>query len=292
MTHSGFKDLNHIEKYRIQKHFDAKADLYESSAVLQREVCERMLERLHLVKLQPQRIVDIGAGTGWGVQGLMKHYRSAQVIALDLSMAMLGRSKSKGGWLRKPGLICGDAESLAIANNSVDIVFSSLMLQWCDAKKVFAEFQRILKPGGMLMFSSFGPDTLKELRHSWKQVDDKIHVNTFVDMHDLGDALLTQGFAEPVMDMDLMKLTYQDAKSVMMDLKNIGANTPMKNESRGLITPRKFQRVLDAYESFRVEDVVPATYEVVYGHAWKAESSSSQQKTEPKEFSVSLDRFK
>ena len=97
MTHSGFKDLNHIEKYRIQKHFDAKADLYESSAVLQREVCERMLERLYLVKMQPQRIVDIGAGTGWGVQGLMKHYRSAQVIALDLSMAMLGQSKSKGG---------------------------------------------------------------------------------------------------------------------------------------------------------------------------------------------------
>ena len=292
MTHSGFKNLNHIEKYRIQKHFDAKADLYESSAVLQREVSERMLERLHLVKLQPERVLDVGAGTGWGVQGLMKHYRSAQVIALDLSMAMLNRSKVKGGWLRKPGLICGDAESLAIADNSVDIIFSSLMLQWCDAGKVFSEFHRILKPGGMLMFSSFGPDTLKELRHSWKQVDDKIHVNEFVDMHDLGDALLAKGFAEPVMDMDIMTLTYTDAKSVMMDLKNIGANTPMKNESRGLITPRKFQRVLDAYEAFRVEDVVPATYEVVYGHAWKAESSSSQQKTETREFSVSLDQFK
>ena len=292
MTHSGFKNLNHIEKYRIQKHFDAKADLYESSAVLQREVSERMLERLHLVKLQPERVLDVGAGTGWGVQGLMKHYRSAQVIALDLSMAMLNRSKAKGGWLRKPGLICGDAESLAIADNSVDIIFSSLMLQWCDAEKVFSEFHRILKPGGMLMFSSFGPDTLKELRHSWKQVDDKIHVNEFVDMHDLGDALLAKGFAEPVMDMDIMTLTYTDAKSVMMDLKNIGANTPMKNESRGLITPRKFQRVLDAYEAFRVEDVVPATYEVVYGHAWKAESSSSQQKAEPGEFSVSFDQFK
>ena len=292
MTHSGFKNSNHIEKHRIQKHFDAKADFYESSAVLQREVCERMLERLHLIKLHPERIIDVGAGTGWGVQGLMKHYRSAQVMALDLSMAMLNRSKSKGGWLRKPGLICGDAECLAVADNSVDIVFSSLMLQWCDAEKVFAEFQRILKPGGMLMFSSFGPDTLKELRHSWKQVDDKIHVNEFVDMHDLGDGLLMSGFAEPVMDMDIMTLTYPDAKSVMMDLKNIGANTPVKNESRGLITPRKFQRVLDAYEAFRVEDVVPATYEVVYGHAWKADSSSSQQKTAPKEFSVSLDQFK
>jgi len=289
--HPGFKALNHIEKYRIQKHFDAKAECYESSAVLQREVCDRMLERLHLVKLQPEKIIDVGAGTGWGVQGLMKHYRSAQVLALDLSMAMLSRSKTKGGWLRKPSLICGDAESIAIADNSVDIIFSSLMLQWCDAEKVFAEFHRILKPGGMLMFSSFGPDTLKELRHSWKQVDNKIHVNSFVDMHDLGDALLMTGFAEPVMDIDLMTLTYENAKDVMLDLKNIGANTPMKNEHRGLITPRKFQRVLNAYETFRVEGVVPATYEVVYGHAWKAEASSTE-KLERKEFSVSFDKIK
>lgn len=288
--HSGFKALNHIEKYRIQKHFDAKADFYESSAVLQREVCDRMLERLHLVKMQPERIIDVGAGTGWGVQGLMRHYRSAQVIALDLSVAMLHKSKAKGSWLRKPKLICGDAESMAIADNSVDIIFSSLMLQWCDEKKVFAEFYRILKPGGLLMFSSFGPDTLKELRHSWKQVDDKIHVNDFVDMHDLGDALLMSGFAEPVMDMDIMTLTYQDAKSVMMDLKNIGANTPMKNSNHGLITPRKLQRVLDAYESFRVEGVVPATYEVVYGHAWKAEASS-QNKAKEKAFSIPLTDF-
>ena len=287
---SGFKTLHHFEKYRIQKHFDAKADFYESSAVLQKEVCERMLERLHLVKMQPQRILDVGAGTGWGVQGLMQHYRSAQVIALDLSPAMLKRSKSKGGWLRKPKLICSDAESMAVADNSVDIIFSSLMLQWCDAEKVFADFFRILKPGGLVMFSSFGPDTLKELRYSWQQVDDKVHVNDFVDMHELGDSLLTTGFAEPVMDMDIMTLTYKDAKNVMIDLKNIGANTPMKNADHGLITPRKFQRVLDAYEKFRVEDVVPATYEVVYGHAWKAESSA-QKKTE-KEVSFSLSEFK
>jgi malonyl-CoA O-methyltransferase len=289
--HPGFKALNHIEKYRIQKHFDAKAECYESSAVLQREVCDRMLERLHLVTLKPECVVDVGAGTGWGVQGLLKHYPSSRIIALDISSAMLKQSKQKGGWFRKPGLVCGDAESIPMADASVDIVFSSLMLQWCDAEKVFEEFHRILKPGGMLMFSTFGPDTLKELRYSWKQVDDKIHVNDFVDMHDLGDALLAKGFAEPVMDMDLMTLTYNDAKEVMMDLKNIGANTPMKNENRGLLTPRKFQRVLDAYESFRKEGVVPASYEIVYGHAWKSEKVASK-KIEPKEISVSLEKFK
>jgi malonyl-CoA O-methyltransferase len=291
MTHNtAFKALNPIEKYRIQKHFDAKAECYESSAVLQREVCDRMLERLQLVKLQPQRIVDVGAGTGWGVAGLMQHYRTAQVLALDISVPMLMRSKSKGGWLRKPKLICGDAEAIPLADNSVDIVFSSLMLQWCDAEKVFAEFQRILTPGGMLMFSSFGPDTLKELRYSWRQVDDKSHVNEFVDMHDLGDALLASGFAEPVMDMDVMTLTYKDAKSVMMDLKNIGANTPVENISRGLLTPRKLQRVLDAYEVFRTEGVVPATYEVVYGHAWKADVQM-QRKTQGEEIVIPLSQF-
>ncbi len=261
----------------IQKHFDAKADCYESSAVLQKEVCDRMLERLNLVTLKPLKILDAGAGTGWGVQGLMEKYSSANVIALDLSLSMLKQSKAKGGWFHKPSLLCADAEFLPIADNSVDLIFSSLMLQWCDAKKVFAEFKRILKPGGLLMFSSFGPDTLKELRYSWAQVDNNLHVNDFVDMHDLGDELLLSGFAEPVLDMDMITLTYSHAKEVMIDLKNIGANTLINNKSRGLITPRKFQRVIDAYEAFRVNDILPASFEIVYGHAWKAEESNKKE---------------
>jgi len=265
------------KKNRIQKHFDAKAGCYESSAVLQREVCDRMLERLELVTLKPQKILDAGAGTGWGVQGLMARYSSAHVIAMDLSLSMLKQSKAKGGWFRKPGLLCADAESLPIADASVDLVFSNLMLQWCDAKKVFAEFKRVLKPGGLLMFTSFGPDTLKELRYSWAQVDGDHHVNEFVDMHDLGDDLLSSGFAEPVLDMDMISLTYSDAKEVMIDLKNIGANTPMNNKHRGLVTPRKIQRVIDAYESFRVNDVLPASFEVVYGHAWKSEKIEKEK---------------
>jgi malonyl-CoA O-methyltransferase len=264
-------------KNRIQKHFDAKAECYESSAVLQREVCHRMLERLDLMTMKPQKILDAGAGTGWGVQGLMEKYSSAHIIALDLSLPMLKQSKEKGGWFRKPGLLCADAEFLPVADGSIDLIFSNLMLQWCDSKKVFAEFKRVLKPGGLLMFSSFGPDTLKELRYSWAQVDNDFHVNEFVDMHDLGDELLQSGFAEPVMDMDMLTLTYSHAKEVMTDLKNIGANTPMKNKQRGLVTPRKFKRVLDAYESFRNDDVLPASFEIVYGHAWKSENSTEEK---------------
>ncbi len=278
---------HHSEKHRIQKHFDSRASRYESSAILQREVCQRMLDRLQWLKLQPQTIVDVGTGTGWGIQGLMKYYRSARVMALDLSMPMLQQVRAKSGWFRKPGLICADAEALPLADESVDMIFSNLMLQWCHPETVFAEFKRILRPGGVLMFSTFGPDTLKELRHCWAQVDDAVHVNEFTDMHDLGDALLVSGFAEPVMDADLMTLTYQHAKDVMLDLKNIGANTPLGKQPRGLVTPRRLQNVLDAYETFRSENVLPASFEVVYGHAWKPEHAI--KKSNNSEIKVPLD---
>lgn len=279
------------EKLRIQRHFDAKAIRYESSAVLQRNVCEELLQRLDLTTLKPSVILDAGCGTGWGTQGLLKKYKKAKVISLDLSPGMLKQTKTKGGWLRKPELLCADAEDIPLADESVDLVYSNLMLQWCDHKKVFAEFKRILKPDGLLMFSTFGPDTLKELKYSWAQVDDYAHVNEFTDMHDLGDELIHAGLAEPVMDMDMMTLTYSDAMSVMADLKAIGANTTLNNHKaiaeRGLVTPSKLKRVVDAYEMFRINQQIPASYEVVYGHAWKTQQRA--KKIDQAEFSVSID---
>ncbi len=275
------------EKNRIQKHFDLKASSYETSAVLQMEVCNRMLQRLDYVSLQPQVILDAGAGTGKSVQDLMKRYKSAKMLALDLSPAMLRETRQKSGWWRKPSLVCADAEYLPLADASVDLVFSNLMLQWCQPEKVFAEFRRVLKPGGLLMFSTFGPDTLKELRSSWAVIDSDVHVNQFVDMHDLGDALLASGMSEPVMDVDMFTLTYADAKSVMTDLKRIGANTAVNKNNRGLLTPAKFQKVIDAYECHRSQGVLPASFEVVYGHAWKSDRVKTQKNKTEFEISVS-----
>lgn len=282
-------------KKRIRQHFGARAESYESSAILQREVCTRMLERLDWVKFEPEKVLDVGAGTGWGVQGLLQKYSSAKVMAMDLSMPMLQQVRKKNRWFHKPGLICGDAEALPLADQSIDLIFSSLMLQWCNPQIVFNEFLRVLKPGGLLMFATFGPDTLKELRHCWAQLDQAQHVNSFIDMHDLGDSLLHSGFAEPVMDMDMMNLTYQDARTVMTDLKAIGANTPMQGEYRGLLTPRKLQRVLDAYEGFRQQGVLPASFEVIYGHGWKPLFPAEKKlpnSTAAKEYRVSLDSLK
>jgi len=285
--------MSQTEKNRIQKHFDAKAICYESSAVLQRNVCNELLQRLDLTRLKPDVVLDVGCGTGWGTQDLLKKYKKAKIISLDLSPEMLKQTRSKGGWLRKPQLICADAEDIPLEDESVDLIFSSLMLQWCDYKKVFAEFKRILKPDGLLMFSSFGPDTLKELKQSWAQVDNHAHVNEFTDMHDLGDALIYAGLAEPVMDMDLLTLTYNDAMSVMKDLKAIGANTILKNQQKdmeqGLVTPGKLKRVVAHYEQFRKDDIIPASYEVVYGHAWKTKQRVT--KIEQTEFPVSFDKI-
>jgi len=291
--------MSQTEKSRIQKHFDAKALCYESSAVLQRNVCKELLQRLDLTSIKPSVILDVGCGTGWGTQDLLKKYKKAKVISLDLSPEMLKQTKSKGGWLRKPTLLCADAEEIPLEDESVDLIFSSLMLQWCDYKKVFAEFKRLLKPEGLLMFSTFGPDTLKELKKSWEQVDSHAHVNDFTDMHDLGDELIQAGLAEPVMDMDLLTLTYQDVMSVMVDLKSIGANTILKNQKKeaeqGLVTPGKLKKVISHYEQYRKEGLVPASYEVVYGHAWKTkprETKVSKEGRVSKEFSVSIEQIK
>lgn len=282
------------EKHRIQKHFDAKAMHYESSAVLQRNVCEELLSRLDLTSINPSVILDVGCGTGWGTQGLLNKYKKAKVISLDLSPEMLRQTKEKGSWLRKPKLICADAEEIPLQDESVDLVFSNLMLQWCDYKKVFAEFKRVLKSDGLLMFTTFGPDTLVELKRSWAEVDDYAHVNEFTDMHDLGDELVHTGLAEPVMDMDMITLTYSDVISVMSDLKAIGANTTLKNQKKpteqGLVTPGKLKRVINYYESYRANDVVPATYEVLYGHAWK--TKPRKKKIDQSEFSISLNEIK
>lgn len=291
--------MSQTEKHRIQKHFDAKAICYESSAVLQRNVCKELLHRLDLTSIKPSVILDVGCGTGWGTQDLLKKYKKAKVLSLDLSPEMLKQTKSKGGWLRKPTLICADAEDIPLEDESVDLIFSSLMLQWCDYRKVFAEFKRLLKPDGLLMFSTFGPDTLKELKKSWEQVDSHAHVNEFTDMHDLGDELIQAGLAEPVMDMDLLTLTYQDVMSVMVDLKSIGANTILKNQKKaaeqGLVTPGKLKKVISHYEQYRKEGVIPASYEVIYGHAWKTKQRQTKIPQEERmigEFSVSVEQIK
>lgn len=262
-----------IDKQLARLAFEKSADGYDEAAVLQREVADRMLERLDYIRFKPGLILDVGAGTGYCARQLAERYPQAGIACLDFALNMLRRARQLNGlWQRlrnRYTFINGDAEQLPLADGSVDLLISSLAIQWCnDLDKVFAEFRRVLAPGGMLMFTTFGPDTLKELRASWAAADGEVHVNQFFDMHDVGNALLRQGFAEPVMDTEHITMTYREVMTLMKDLKQIGAHNVTRGRHRRLTGKAHLKKMLTAYEAFRRDGVLPASYEVVYGHAW------------------------
>ena len=270
------------DKSMARRSFEAAAASYDQAAVLQREVGGRLLERLDFMRIEPSRILDLGTGTGQCLAGLFARFRSAEVIALDIARSMLLQARKRGRWLRRPRCVCGDAERLPFADSRFDLVFSNLTLQWCtDLEATFRELQRVLRPGGLLLFTTLGPDTLRELRDSWRSVDQYPHVNVFLDMHDVGDELLKARFSDPVMDVERLLLTYPDVWKLMRELKQLGAHNVAAGRARGLTGKAHMQRLVEAYEQFRTEGLLPASYEVVHGHAWATSN----------EISVPLDRI-
>ncbi|SCZ53323.1 malonyl-ACP O-methyltransferase BioC [Thiohalomonas denitrificans] len=273
-------DLPRPDKARIRESFERAVDSYDAAAVLQREVGERLLERLDPIRMEPQRILDVGAGTGWCSEALAQRYRKAQIVAMDLAHGMVCRTRGRFGplnrRLRGHRFACGDAEQLPFADARFDLVFSNLTLQWCDLERTFAEFRRVLRPGGLVMFSTFGPDTLKELRASWAEVDREVHVNEFLDMHHVGDAMVNARLADPVVDMELLTLTYESVPALMSDLKSLGAQTVRGGRRPTLTGKSRLKALSEAYERFRHEGRLHSTWEVVYGHAWAPDSVPQQ----------------
>ncbi|MEW5943054.1 MAG: malonyl-ACP O-methyltransferase BioC [Pseudomonadota bacterium] len=271
-----------IDKRLVRRSFERAAATYDRAAVLQRTVGERMAERLQYIRYEPQVILDAGSGTGYASRLLHGRYGKAQVVSLDIARSMLKAARDAGPWWRKlwpvtgrDAYVCGDIERLPLRAGSVDMIWSNLALQWCnDLDAAFAGMHRVLAPNGLLMFSTFGPDTLKELRQAFAGVDGHTHVSRFLDMHDIGDALVRAGFATPVMDVEHFTLTYGDARSLMRDLKALGAHNATSGRQRGLFGKGVWHRLERNYEALRRDGKLPATYEVVYGHAWKPEISS------------------
>jgi malonyl-CoA O-methyltransferase len=263
------------DKRAAHRAFDRAAPRYDAASALQQEVGRRLLEHLEGINITPRRIVDVGCGTGAHLAVLGRRYPGAQVIGVDFSAAMLARARTRAPWWRRvsggaPPLVQADAERLPLAAASSDFTFSNLTLHWCDPRAFFAEASRTMAAGGLLLFSTFGPDTLRELRAAFRAADDALHVHPFIDMHDLGDALVHAGFADPVMEMENLTVEYGDVAGVVRELRLTGAANSMRERRRGLMTPRRWKRMVAGYETQRRNGALPATCEVVYGHAWKA----------------------
>jgi malonyl-CoA O-methyltransferase len=249
--------------------FDRAAASYDEHAALQSEVGQRLLERLEYLRQEPTEVLDLGCGTGIASHALKRAYPRALVVGLDWSTGMLGRLQGRSRAGEPPRAVCADMQILPLAPRAFDLVFSNLALQWSpDMPAGLAEVRRVLRPGGMFVFTTFGPDTLGELRSSWAQVDRFPHVHEFPDMHDIGDMMVAAGFREPVMDMEMFTLEYRDVQSLMRDLKAIGAHNVAAARNAGLTGKGRLKKLVTAYEPFRRNGRLPASYEVVYGAAF------------------------
>ncbi len=285
---SGLFDTRHVRHA-----FGRAAASYEAHAVLQDEVQQRLQERLDDAALTPARVLDVGAGTGRGTAALRKRYPKAQVIALDMALPMLQAARRHRGWLRPFARVCAQAEALPFAEASVDLLHSSLCLQWSnDLDAAFDEFRRVLAPGGLLLFSTFGPETLQELRLAFAEVDDAPHVSRFLDIHQVGDALLAAGFRDPVLERDVFTLTYDDVQTLMRELRAIGATNADPARPRGLTGKARMRGVAAAYEGFREDGRLPATYEVVYALARAPEPGQPRRSRDGAVASFPIDRLR
>ncbi|NNF52184.1 MAG: methyltransferase domain-containing protein, partial [Gammaproteobacteria bacterium] len=244
-----------LETTEVRRAANAAASTYDEAAALQAEVRKRLLERLDYVKLEPDVVLDLGAATGGASRSLGERYGDAQIVAVDFADRMLRRIAERDLPAKAPGLLCADAVALPLASDSVDLIFCNLLLPWCNEPgRVLQECRRVLKPGGLFNFSALGPDTLYEMREAWSSVNGASHVHRFADMHDVGDAVVAAGFAEPVLDLEYITLCYRSVDGIMRELKACGAHNATAGRSRGLTGAGSLRLVESAYEKFRDAD--------------------------------------
>lgn len=267
-----------VDPRQVRRNFQRAASGYDAASFFSREINSRMLERLDYVKIDPLRLLDLGCGTGVSLNALSERYPKSQMIGVDASEAMLragGSGRSRLRWLlpflrgNKASSVAAEACALPFKAGSMGMIWSSLMLHWLDDPlKALREIHRVLDVGGLLMFSTLGPDTLKELRSCFS--DGYEHTQRFADMHDVGDMLLESGYSDPVMDAERLTLTYSSIDDLFRDLRQNGAGCAMSARRYGLMGRSAWRSVREEYEKLAADGRLPATFEVVYGHAWKA----------------------
>ena len=293
MNSSDPREVFGLDRRAVARAFDRASGSYDAAAELQQRVRLELLGRLEELQVSPRAVLDLGAGTGHGARALKRRYPGATVVAVDIATGMLEQARRQSRWLRRFERVRADAYALPFADGSFDLVFSNLMLQWCDdLDAVFAEIARVLKPGGLLSFSTFGPGTLAELRESWAAGDATNHVNHFFDAHALGSALMHAQLLEPVLDVDRMVVGYPDVMTLMRELKAIGAHNVTQGRPRGLTGRRRLAAMTQAYESLRREGRLPATWEVIHASAWGGEPRRSAAARFARETVISPDAIR
>ena len=261
-----------LDQTLIHRGFKRAAPRFDEHDFLHREIRERLLDRLDAIRIEPARILDLGAGTGGAGPGLAARFPDADVFAIDLTHAMLKASVVSNTPRRSR--ICADAARLPLPNASIDIIFSNLMLHHCpDPDAVLAEARRILIHPGLFIFTTFGPNTLIELGRAWATADRHSHISPFADMHNVGDALVRSGFTEPVIDSQILTITYENLDRMIADLRHAGTCNATEHRNRGLTGRHAGERLRAAYAALADADAkLPVTIEVIFGIAWAGES--------------------
>jgi malonyl-CoA O-methyltransferase len=269
--------MSTFDQRHIRRAFSRSAAGYDAAAALQHEVEKRLLESLDYFALRqgqdaadPKVVLDVGCGPAHAAAAMRKRWPKAQVVALDLALPMLREAKKQAGWWKPFQRVCADLRALPVAEASVDVLFCNLSLQWVDdLPAAFAGFRRVLKPGGLLVCSTFGPETLQELRDAFAQADDAPHVSLFPAIAQFGDALMLAGFRDPVLDRDRFTLTYDDLPALMRELRAMGATNALHHRRHTLTGRARFAAAAAAYEPLRRADGrLPSTWDVIYAHAW------------------------
>ena len=255
----------------VRRRFDRAAAKFEEVAFVHTATRDGLLARLDPMVVEAKTVVDLGCATGSACKPLAKRFRHAQIIALDLSIRMLEQVRRKQSWFARYSLLHANANAIPLADQSVDVVFANQLLPWIDnSEVVLGEIARVLRKNGLFLFSSLGPDSLSELRQAWQSADAGAHVNHFPDMHDLGDAAVRAGLSDPVLDVDRLSVTYQDAGALFRDLTGCGARNCLANRSSAPVGKARFDAMVTALERHSGENTIELDLELIYGHCWGA----------------------
>ena len=274
--------LSGIDKSRVKKQFNSAAETYETFDFLQQEVSNRLFDRLQDILVSPRLIIDLGSGTGRAGELFEKSCKKSEVINLDIAEDMLIRARDKKKYriFRRQKFLCGDIEAIPLKPNIADMAYSNLAIQWCpNLRLAFGAVKDVLKPGALFIFSTLGPDTLRELRDVFSTYSNMPHVNNFLDLHDVGDILSSSGFSDPVIESEEITVNYDSAAGLLRDLKGIGASNADSERRKSLTGPARMRKILKEYEKYRRNGKIPATYEVILGHAWAVKTVKKTEHT-------------